>query len=126
MARAWETLDVHNGHIDWSFGRPTIVVYSAGGEGDGGGGGRWTGIVWFGNQIMTDYSQATDPDWPTNITGEYLAVDLRDGSSRFVSATMDDVDHANEQVFWVADYDEEYDTYRLNNHTQGDIHARIT
>ena len=40
MARAWETLDVHNGHIDWSFGRPTIVVYGEGGEGGGGGGER--------------------------------------------------------------------------------------
>jgi len=26
MARAWETLEVLNGHVDWSDGMPTIVV----------------------------------------------------------------------------------------------------
>lgn len=26
MARAWEQLRVHNGHVDWSNGMPTIVV----------------------------------------------------------------------------------------------------
>jgi hypothetical protein len=26
MARAWEYLKVHNGHVDWSNGMPTIVV----------------------------------------------------------------------------------------------------
>ena len=30
MARAWETLKVHNGHVDWSAGMPTIVVDGAG------------------------------------------------------------------------------------------------
>jgi len=35
MARAWEKLAVHNGHVDWSDGMPTIVVEAA--EGTGGG-----------------------------------------------------------------------------------------
>jgi len=26
MARAWERLSVHNGHVDWSNGVPTIVL----------------------------------------------------------------------------------------------------
>ena len=26
MARAWEYIKVHNGHVDWSNGKPTIVV----------------------------------------------------------------------------------------------------
>jgi hypothetical protein len=26
MARAWEMLAVHNGHVDWSNGMPTIVI----------------------------------------------------------------------------------------------------
>ena len=26
MARAWETLKIYNGHVDWSNGMPTIVV----------------------------------------------------------------------------------------------------
>jgi len=29
MAKAWEKLSVHNGHVDWSNGMPTIVVDSA-------------------------------------------------------------------------------------------------
>ena len=35
MARAWEKLAVHNGHVDWSDGMPTIVVEAAEG-GDSG------------------------------------------------------------------------------------------
>jgi hypothetical protein len=30
MARAWETLKVHNGHVSWSGGMPTIVVDTSG------------------------------------------------------------------------------------------------
>ena len=33
MAKAWEKLAVHNGHVDWSNGMPTIVVDAAGGDG---------------------------------------------------------------------------------------------
>ena len=33
MARAWEKLAVHNGHVDWSNGIPTIVVDSVKGLG---------------------------------------------------------------------------------------------
>ena len=29
MAKAWEKLAVHNGHVDWSNGMPTIVVDDA-------------------------------------------------------------------------------------------------
>jgi len=29
MARAWEKLSVHNGHVDWTNGMPTIVLDSA-------------------------------------------------------------------------------------------------
>jgi len=32
MARAWEKLAVHNGHVDWSNGMPTIVVDATGGD----------------------------------------------------------------------------------------------
>ena len=28
MAKAWETLKIYNGHVDWSNGMPTIVVDS--------------------------------------------------------------------------------------------------
>ncbi|MFA5423477.1 MAG: hypothetical protein WC374_06420 [Phycisphaerae bacterium] len=35
MARAWEKLAVHNGHVDWSNGMPTIVM-DEGGTGTGG------------------------------------------------------------------------------------------
>ena len=34
MAKAWEQLRVHNGHVDWSNGMPTIVVDGAAGGGD--------------------------------------------------------------------------------------------
>ena len=36
MAKAWEKLEVHNGHVDWSNGMPTIVLDSAAGTGTGG------------------------------------------------------------------------------------------
>ena len=32
MAKAWEKLSVHNGHVDWSNGMPTIVVDEATGR----------------------------------------------------------------------------------------------
>ena len=39
MARAWETLSVHNGHVDWHAGKPKIIFDAAGpyqpGTGDG-------------------------------------------------------------------------------------------
>jgi hypothetical protein len=41
MARAWEKLAVHNGHVDWSNGMPTNVVESA----DAGGAPDTTGAV---------------------------------------------------------------------------------
>ena len=59
MARAWETLDVQNGHIDWSFGRPTIVVYSAGG---GGGGGAFNGVAYRPDGTFEE--KLDDPEQP--------------------------------------------------------------
>jgi len=35
MARAWETLTVANGHVDWSNGTPIIVLDAMGGGTDG-------------------------------------------------------------------------------------------
>lgn len=114
-----------------------LAVYGGG----GGGGGTWTGVLWFGNtQTVLESPESPLTGWdeesetvPTpyngTVTGEYLVVSLRDGTYRFEDAdgTWDDSD---EQVFHVADIVDETAErekgYRLNNHTQGDIHARIT
>ena len=96
MARAWETLDVQNGYIDWSFGRPTVVVHSGGAGGEGGGGRvTWNGIIWIGNHminVLDDYDLGVfnltgDPplqpsligwnaqmEWYGWVRGEYLVV----------------------------------------------------
>jgi len=36
MARAWEKLAVHDGHVDWSNGIPTIVIDPGGDSGSSG------------------------------------------------------------------------------------------
>jgi len=85
-------------------------------------GGRWTGILWYGNDI-TDFSAMSG--WPADVVdGKYLVVNLLDGTTSWTDdlGTLDD---SNEQAFWVAD-EVSTGVYRLNNHTQGDIHARIT
>lgn len=110
----------------------------------GGGGGTWTGVVWFGNDRTVVASPEnlcrwadTEPPPPAAYIGvvseEYLVVDLRDGSYRFEGnddGTPPDVDDATEQIFHVAEYveatDEREAGYRLIANTQGDIHARIT
>ena len=48
MARAWEKLAVHNGHVDWSDGIPTIVLDNAGGS----GAMPFSGFAWVGNKPM--------------------------------------------------------------------------
>jgi hypothetical protein len=94
-----------------------------------GGGGRWTGVVFFGNEITQDYSD--NENWPDNVDGELVVVNLRDGTPRYADWDDEDWDDAEEQIFWVADKVEDEAeppnvSYRLNRHTQGDIHARIT
>jgi hypothetical protein len=93
-------------------------------QGGGGGGGVWSGTYWFGNS-HTDVLSGGDPE------GELLVVDLTDGTYRWADFADEDLDDATEQAFWVADRFEDEEeppnvTYRLNNHTAGDIHARIT
>lgn len=87
-------------------------------------GSKWSRVYWFGN----DRYDLTD----TEITGRYLIIDLLDGSHSFTDA-VDELDNTQEQAFHVADAiygnpddSEEITGYKLNSHTQGDIHARIT
>lgn len=90
---------------------------------NGGLGGVWTGVIWFGNS-RTDLSETAG--WPDSVvTGEYLLVNLRDGSYSFTDDYVVDADDTLEQVFHVATSDGS-GGYTLNTHTQGDIHARIT
>ena len=91
MARAWETLDVQNGHIDWSFGRPTIVVYSGGGEG---GGGRWTGRVIVAGGQLRDEDFSEDEDWPQNVTDKWLRIPFDHSPCTFVGYHGTDIDEA--------------------------------
>jgi hypothetical protein len=125
-------------------------------EGGAAGGGRWTGIVWFGNsrivvgapEALTVWDEETSNpvEWDGVVTGEYLVVNLRDGTYRFENGaspmTENDrgtvpgpsiINSAEEQVFHVADFVAAITDaptreagYRLNRNTQGDIHARIT
>jgi hypothetical protein len=106
--------------------------------------GGWTGVIWFGNTRTVVSSPLVGWDsggnYIGNIDGEYLIVNLRDGSYEFKdSATKGDgtlptdIDDAEEQIFRVANYVEAVtgenardEGYRLSTATQGDIHARIT
>jgi len=105
----------------WNIILPVDVV--------GGGGGRWTGAVWFANTLMHDYSE--DAGWPADIlTGRYLACHLITGASRFID-DLGDVDDDNEQVHQVAtrtlvSEDPDVYSYALSNNTQGDIIIRVT
>ena len=95
----------------------------------GSGGGRWTGVVWFANTLMHDYSQ--DTGWPADIlTGRYLACHLLTGASRFIDE-LTDADDDNEQVYQVASRtlvseDPDVYEYTLSNNPQGDIIIRVT
>ena len=54
MAKAWEKLEVANGHVDWSNGMPTIVVDGAEGS------MPFSGRVWIGqlSKITIDTAEA--------------------------------------------------------------------
>jgi hypothetical protein len=57
MARAWESLKVHNGHVNWSNGMPTIVVDTSG---DAAAGGLTIDYCYVGAQKVTIPAQTTD------------------------------------------------------------------
>lgn len=86
MARAWETLAVSNGHVDWSNGTPTIVL-DAPNEGAAGVGG---------------YS-----DWAFgySIVGDVVTVNagkIRHGTRAAISVSGDDITIASDQTYiWV-------------------------
>jgi hypothetical protein len=99
----------------------------------GPGGGRWTGVLWFGNERIVVGTPQTLAVWDEEtsnpvqyagvVTGEYLVVNLRGAGDpiwRFENGadpmteedrgtvpSDEDVDYAVEQVFHVADYVEE-------------------
>jgi hypothetical protein len=117
-------LTIRNGKLLRNGDRVTIEC----GNGSGGG-GRWTGAVWFANTLMHDYSE--DTGWPADIlTGRYLACHLITGASRFIDE-LTDADDDNEQVHQVAtrtlvSEDPDVYEYALSNNTQGDIIIRVT
>jgi hypothetical protein len=92
MARAWEYLKVHNGHVDWSNGMPTIVVDEI---------EKFSGNVWVGGKKLTV---------PTTGLTQYLSVPL-DGTSAcsWVAAMPDEQMPSDAEIF---------DT----SQTAGDIH----
>ena len=74
MARAWEKLSVHNGHVDWSNGMPTIVVDEA-----AGGGSIDTDHIYVGGIEYT----------PGANTNNYDFIQIgADGSSSFIPAMI--------------------------------------
>ena len=81
MARAWEKLSVHNGHVDWSGGIPTIVVDSGSAAG-----GMDTDHVYVGGKTYTPGEKTTD----------FLQVNA-DGSSSWVAAISDPMPTGSEQ-----------------------------
>jgi hypothetical protein len=100
--------------------------------------GGWTGVIWFGNgrtvvaspEDLVKWAGTGEPAAYTGtVTQAYIAVNLRDGTYRFVD-TVGNVDDAEEQVFQVAEAvaatDERAAGWKLTSNTQGDIHARIT
>jgi len=95
MARAWETLAVHNGHVDWSNGMPTIVMDETESI------AHFSGNVWVGGKKLTV---------PTAGVTQYLSVPL-DGTSAcsWVEAMPESQMDSNVEIF---------DTSR----TAGDIH----
>jgi hypothetical protein len=77
MARAWEMLAVHNGHVDWSNGMPTIVVDETDTEGidvEGSATNRhlvWdTGedpAAWVANSIFAGFTESVPVTFVTDV-----------------------------------------------------------
>ena len=57
MARAWERLKVHNGHVSWSDGMPTIVVDTSE---DAAAGGITTDYCFVGTTKVTIPTKTTN------------------------------------------------------------------
>lgn len=75
MGRAWETLKIHNGHLDWSNGMPTIVVD----DGGSGSGGIDTDKIYVGG---IEYTPGANPN-----NYDFIQV-FADGSSSFIPAMI--------------------------------------
>lgn len=84
----------------------------------GGGGGYWTGTIWFAGVVVEELD-VTDPD---NLEGLYVKVSISDGSYTWADAVGADYDAYS--YFHVCDYvngSDDTDGYVLNHNTQGDI-----
>ena len=95
MARAWEMLAVHNGHVDWSNGMPTIVVDETESI------AHFSGNVWVGGKKLTV---------PTTGVTQYLSVPLNGTSScSWVAAMPESQMDSDVEIFDIS-------------RTAGDIH----
>ena len=94
MVKAWEKLEVYNGHVDWSNGMPTIVMD----QGVAGGVGEFSGNVWVGGAKVTVPEATTD----------YLKVPFDGSACTWVGAIPDTMDE-DAEVFDITQ-------------TAGDIH----
>jgi len=83
MAKAWEKLAVHNGHVDWSNGMPTIVVDAA--EANG-------GLAY--DYVIVGRSKAVPPTRTTN----FLKV-FHDGSTPEWVEAMPETQDADATVY---------------------------
>jgi len=98
MARAWEKLSVHNGHVDWSGGIPTIVVDT------GAAGGQDYDKIYVGGRTYT----------PGARTDKILQIGAN-GSSSWVAAITNPMPTGYEQ------YDVDKNHIHITGATAGNI-----
>ena len=99
-------------------------------------GGRWTGVIWFGNSRTVfappPLSEWTGDTWAGSLEGEYVAINLEDGTPRWIEdeSGLGGVVDMLEQVYHVGEKVEPEGTrdggFRSVGNTVGDIHVRIT
>ena len=99
MAKAWEKLEVHNGHVDWTNGMPTIVVDSGAGAG-----GTDYDAIYVGGRTYT----------PGARTDKILQINA-DGTSSWVAAISDPMPTGSEQ------YDVDKNHIHITGATAGNI-----